>query len=92
MTVFVCVCFQAHQTVQASTQKIHCTHLHGRDLGHIDRRAQVQVQQVTQKVTLAGDDVMLVDGSCRGTAHWALSSINTVMEGNAAASQISNTT
>lgn len=78
--------FQAHQTVQASTQKIHGTHLHGGDLGHIDRRAQIQVEQVTEQVTLAGDHVMLVSGSCRGTAHWTFSGINTVMEGNTDAS------
>lgn len=46
--VCVCVCVQAHQTVQTTSQKVHCTHLHGGDLGHIDWRAQVQVQQVTK--------------------------------------------
>lgn len=74
----VCVCVQAHQTVQASSQKVHRTHLHGRDLGHIDWRAQVQVQQVTQQVTLAGDHMWLVHGSCWPTAHWALTCINAV--------------
>lgn len=44
----MCVCTQAHQTVQASSKKVHRSHLHRGDLGYIDWRAQVQVQQVTQ--------------------------------------------
>lgn len=81
MAVCVCVCIhacvQAHQTVQASAQKIHRAHLHGGDLGHVDRRAQVQVEEVPEQVPLAGDHVMLVDGSSRGTAHGTLSGIDT---------------
>lgn len=81
VSAYMRACIQAHQTVQASTQKIHRAHLHGGDLGHIDRRAQVQVEEVPEQVPLAGDHVMLVDGSSRGTAHWTLSSIDTVTEG-----------
>lgn len=87
--VCVCVCaharvcmVQAHQAVQASSQEIHCTHLHGGHLGYIDWRSQIQVQQVTQQVALAGDHMMLVHGSCRPTTHWALACINAGMEGN----------
>lgn len=82
----LCVCvrvsIQAHQTVQASAQKVHRTHLHGGDLGHIDWRAQVQVQQVTQQVTLAGDHMRLVHGSHRPAAHWALTCVNAVIGEN----------
>lgn len=81
VSAYMLACIQAHQTVQASTQKIYRAHLHGGDLGHIDRRAQVQVEEVPEQVPLAGDHVMLVDGSRRGTAHWTLSSIDTVTEG-----------
>ena len=80
--VCVCVCVQTHQTVKTSSQKVHCTHLHGGDLGHIDWWAQIQVQQVTQQVTLARDDMWLVHGSCWPTAHWALTSINAVIGEN----------
>lgn len=76
------MCVQAHQTVQASPQKVYRPHLHGGDLGHIDRRAQVQVEQVTQQVPLAGDHVWLVHGSCWPAAHWALTSVNAVIGGH----------
>lgn len=75
---FLCGC--AHQTVQASTQEVHRTHLHGGDLGNVDGRAKVQVQQVTQQVTLAGDHVWLVHGGGWTTAHGALACVDTVQE------------
>lgn len=72
----------AHQTVKASSQKVHRTHLHGGDLGHIDWRTQVQVQQITQQVTLTGNDMWLVHGCCWPTAHWALTCVDAVIRQN----------
>lgn len=74
-----CVPVRAHQAVEASSQQIHSTHLHRGDLGNIDWRAQVQVEQVTQQVALAGDDVWLVHGGWRSSAHWALPCITAAM-------------
>lgn len=69
----------AHQTVQTSSQKVHRTHLHGGDLGHIDWRTQVQVQQITQQVTLTGNDMWLVHGCRWPSADWALACVDAVV-------------
>lgn len=79
---FMCLRDQAHQAVQAPSQKVHRTHLHGGDLGNIDWRAQVQVEQVTQQVTLARNHMWLVHGSCWPTTHWALTCINAIIVEN----------
>lgn len=68
----------AHQAVQSPSQKVHGPHLHGRHLRHVDGRAQVQVQEVSQQVALAGDDVRLVHGGSRPSAHWALARVDAV--------------
>lgn len=67
-----------HQTIQASTEQVHGTHLHGGHLGHVDRGAQVQIQEVTQEVALRGDDLWLVDWGSRTGTHWALPCVNAV--------------
>ncbi len=73
----MCACL-SHQTVQTSSKKVHRTHLHGGDLRHVDWRAQVQIQEVTQQVTLAGDHMRLIHGSRWAPTHWALACVDAV--------------
>lgn len=62
-----------HQAVQAPSQQVHGTHLHGGggEGGPADRGAQVQVEQIPQQVALRGDDGRLLRrlpgrGGCLG--------------------------
>lgn len=69
-----------HQTVKTASEKIYGSHLHGRDLRHVDWRTQVEVEKVTQKVTLRWNNLGLVDGGSRTTADWALTSVDAITE------------
>lgn len=57
---------RTYQAVEAAAKKVHSSHLHrgGGQWGATHRRAEVQVEEVAQQVTLGGDDIQLLSRGC----------------------------